>query len=883
LCGFDNSLARDDFLAMKRVVVLWGRIFLLAILGISAFAQLTRVANTTLQFPANPPQRGYALQQIFGRAFTAPVALATPPGETNRIFVVEKVGTITIVSNIASATPAISTFLDIRTRVLNDGEQGLLGLAFHPNFAQNGYFFVFYTTPGTRYDRLARYQVSATNPNIGDPASELILINQPDEAVNHNAGDLHFGPDGYLYVSLGDEGNGGDSFQNSQRINKDFFSGVLRIDVDKRPGNLAPNPHPASSANYSVPADNPFVGATSFNGITLPDPTKVHTEFWAVGLRNPWRFSFDPATGELWLADVGQDTREEVDIIVKGGNYGWNYREGTFPYTGTPPAGFKPTEPVYDYGRTDGFSVTGGRVYRGSKISALYGSYVFADYGSGNVWSMRTNSAGKGVVTKLLTDSGIAAFGVDPSNGDLLVCDVADGWIRRLTYSVTAPTGPAIPATLADTGAFSDPRTLSPFPGIVPYEINVPFWSDGATKQRWFSIPNVNSGMGFDPTNTWLTPTGTVWIKHFEINTNLSDPTAVRRLETRFLVRNTNGVYGVTYRWTNATSAVLVPEEGMDEPIAISSAAGVSAQVWHYPSRAECLTCHNSAAGFALGFNAPQMNRDMYYGFGTPTTNQLLALAHAGYFTNGPVAPQASLALRTADDAETSLEWRVRSYLAANCAQCHRPGGLAIANFDARIGTPTDFANLLNGALVDNLGDPANKTLATSSPEHSIMLQRMSTRGPKQMPPIASNIPDQAGANLLRDFVVNAMPSRLSFAQWQSANFADPSSPQAAPGADPDSDGASNLLEYLATTDPLDPSAAWKISASATGALIKIEAVNPPNRAVIVEAADSLAGPWTQDLQNNNPTFPAVLKRATVFDLQPSSATRYYRARIMAP
>ena len=848
-----------------------------------AQAQLTRVPNTTLKMPPAPPALGYTLQTVSPHAFTAPVALATPPGETNRLFIVEQSGRISVITNITAATPTYLTFLDIQSRVGYDGgEQGLLGLAFHPDYKNNGYFFVFYVTSGTRMDRLSRFKVSDANANIADPNSETILISQPDDYSNHNAGDLHFGADGYLYVSLGDEGGGGDSGRNSQRIDKDFFSGMLRIDVDKKPDSLAPNPHPASSTNYAVPADNPFVGATNFNGIALADPSKVRTEFWAVGLRNPWRYSFDPLTGALWCGDVGQDAYEEVDIITKGGNYGWNYREGLHAYTGTPPAGFKAIDPIYEYPHANGNNcVIGGVVYRGARFSQLYGAYVFGDNGSGNIWAMRLNDQGKGVVQQIASNLHASGFGVDPSNGDVLVCTVSDGRIRRLVYS-TNSTGAAIPLTLADTGAFSDLATLTPADGIVPYQVNLPFWSDGAKKTRWFSIPNGTDKLTFNPTNAWLTPTGAVWIKHFDMEMTKGDANSARRLETRFIVRNTNGVYGVTYRWTNSTSAVLVPEEGLDEALAINEGGTVRTQVWHYPSRSECLVCHNPAAGLVLGFNTPQMNCDETYG--AVTTNQLTALANAGYLDALPAPPHSYLALAKPDDATVSQEFRVRSYLAANCSQCHRPGGSAVANFDTRISTATDDANLINGALIDNLGDTANKTLVPNSPEHSAILLRMSVRGPKQMPPLASNIPDASGTNLVRAFVAGDLANRENFAQWQSAHFTQPLPPEAAPTADPDADGASNMLEFMTGTNPAQAGDAWGIQVTTDQNGLNISFSNPANRAVVIETATSIPPIWTPvDDPNNQPNFPAAAATRTVSDSLGNETMRLYRARIISP
>jgi glucose/arabinose dehydrogenase/mono/diheme cytochrome c family protein len=844
-------------------------------------AQLARVPNTTLQMPQNPATRPYVLQQQFGRSFSAPVALVTPPGETNRLFIVEKIGRISLITNLTAATPTVLTFLNITNKVNPDGEQGLLGLAFHPDYKDNGYFYIFYVTPGTRYDRLSRYTVSATDPNAADPTSEVILINQFDDYSNHNGGDLHFGPDGYLYVALGDEGDGGDTGRNSQRIDKDFFAGILRIDVDKRPGNLPANAHAAATTNYFVPADNPFVGATSFNGVALANPSRVRTEFWATGLRNPWRMSFDRDTGTLWCGDVGQGAREEIDIIVKGGNYGWNYREGTIRYTGTPPPGFVGIEPVYDYPRSAGVSVTGGLVYRGSRISQLYGAYLFADYGSGNFWALRLNESGKGVVQLLLTDVGIVAFGTDPSNGDVLVCDITDGRIRRLVYS-TQSVGIPIPPTLAETGAFSDLASLTPEAGIVPYDLNLPFWSDGATKTRWFSIPDATNTFTFNATNTWLTPTGVVWIKHFDMQMTNGDAASKRRLETRFIVRNTNGIYGVTYRWTNETDAVLVPEGGFDEPLVITDGGTTRTQVWHYPSRSECLACHTSAAGWVLGWNTAQLNRDFTHT--SVTTNQITALANAGYLSNAPEAPQAYHALAKPDDTTVSQEFRVRSYLFANCANCHRPGGPALANFDARISTPTDDANLINGALINSMGDPANRTLVPNLPEHSMILQRMSIRGPGQMPPIASNVPDEAGIDLLRSFITGDLTNRQTFSDWQVAKFNEPLPPEAAAESDPDNDGAVNFAEFLANTNPTLSTDFWAIHATISGGQIVLSYDIPQNRAVIIESADSIPPTWTPvDHPDNRLAFPVGGDSRAISDQISDNQMRIYRARLISP
>src|SRR6185503_16588729 len=478
-------------------------------------------------------------------------------------------------------------FLDIASKIVTSRDNGLQTMAFHPGFATNGYFYVFYTgndtTPapgGTNqvYDILARYSVPVSGANFASPATEQTMIRQLDREGDHNGADIHFGPDGYLYLSLGDEGApravGYDYYTNSQFIDKDFLSGIIRIDVERKAGNLMPNPHPAVVPNtYRVPNDNPFVGATQFNGLAVA-PAAVRTEFWAVGLRNPFRFSFDDTTGLLYLGDVGQKAYEEINIIRRGGNYGWIFREGAHPtptVTRPVPPGFTNyLDPVYEYpwgtGETEGKCVIGGIVYRGQRLSQLYGYYVFGDYINSKVWALKHEPTNVIDFQSIATLSSVVGFGADPSNGDVLAANIADGTIYRLTYNTNISTETHVPETLEDTGAFRNLTTLEPNPGVVPYDINVPFWSDHAAKSRWMSVPNTNLTIGFSATNHWIFPTGTVWIKHFELPLTSGVPSSVRRLETRLLVKSTHGVYGVTYRWGNSTTnATLVPEEGMDE------------------------------------------------------------------------------------------------------------------------------------------------------------------------------------------------------------------------------------------------------------------------------------------------------------------------------
>lgn len=862
----------------------------------TASAVEPRLPNRTLRLPQAPPSFGFATTNAFGTlSFPNPLAITAPPGETNRLFVVEQRGIVSVITNLAA--PNRTIFLDISSRVVGGtppDERGLLGLAFHPGYATNRYFFIFYSLNATTaagsgsHQRLARFEASPADPGKALPASEVPLITQRDSAGNHNGGDLHFGPDGYLYVSLGDEGNQYDSFNNSQRIDKNFFSAILRLDVDKKPGNLPSNLHASTSTNYFVPADNPFVGATSFNGVVV-DPTRVRTEFFAVGFRNPWRFSFDPLTGLLYCGDVGQDTWEEVDVVTKGGNYGWAYREGLHagPRTPSGPAASVPfINPIAEYrhgsATNQGNSVTGGVVYRGDDLSQLWGHYVFADYVSGHIWALRYDGSGPSPFRRLTADAGIAAFGTDPRNGAILIADQSDDRIKTLVYTSTA-TGPALPPSLADTGAFADLTALQPNPGIVPYDLNLSFWSDNARKSRWFTLPDTNLFIGFSRTGNWAFPTGMVWIKHFDLELTNGSPASRRRLETRFIVRNSAGVYGITYRWDDAqTNAFLVPEDGLDETFSIQDQGTVRTQVWHYPSRTECLRCHTAAGGFAIGFNTPQLNREIENG-GAPT-NQLLALYHAGYLQTNPAPVNLLPRLAPPDDPAVSREYRVRSWLAANCVQCHQPGGEGVGLFDARLTTPLSAANILDGPLLNTLGNPSSRVIKAGSLDQSMLLQRIATPGAGRMPPIDSNLIDTQAVALVSSWITNDLPAASSLPEWLSRHFTN--AEPAALLADPDQDGAPNFLEYLTSTDPLNPGQRWTISAHAEPDLLVVTFPHLANRGFDLQTSANPFDPasWTSlDDPDNRPLISATNFETRIAVPLTNSPARFYRVRVYEP
>ena len=336
--------------------------------------------------------------QFVVSGLTAPLDFQSPRDGTGRFFIVEQAGTIRIVKGKKVLAPS---FLDISSIIVSGGETGLLGLAFHPQYKSNGRFFLNYTrrVSGQLQTAIAEYHVSPTNPNLADPNSGKVLLSFDQPFDNHKGGQLAFGLDGFLYIGTGDGGSGGDPQGNGQKLTT-LLGKMLRIDVN-------------SGSPYEIPPDNPFVGVGGAKG-----------EIWAYGFRNPWRFSFDKTSKRLFVGDVGQDAWEEVDILTKGGNFGWNIMEGNHCY---PPGsncnktGLIP--PIGEYSHSEGIAVIGGYVYRGAGIPVLKGLYVFGDFGSGQVWTLQETQPGTWTRAPLLsTGINISAFG-RAGNNELYVLD----------------------------------------------------------------------------------------------------------------------------------------------------------------------------------------------------------------------------------------------------------------------------------------------------------------------------------------------------------------------------------------------------------------------------------------------------------------------------
>ena len=620
--------------------------------GLNSRANLAPFLNGTLP-PVSPIVSGTwtAVPAFPNLTFTNPVGLTAVPG-TNLLCVWEREGRMWTFVNTSNVTTK-KLVVDISNQCQGSDDSGLLGVAFHPGFATNHYVFVYYTwvVPGTvvgdaytrpptfstgaYHDRLSRFTLDANGVAI--PGSETVFVDQVGDSVWHNGGGMFFHPtNGFLYWTDGDDAN----VNNTQIITNNILSGVFRIDVDQRGGNIshAPPRQPANgtTANYYIPNDNPFVGQSN-----------VMEEFFCLGLRSPHRMTEDPGTGRIFIGDVGESTKEELDII-ESGESGLNFQWATIEGIGgdlTPPYVGISRQPVLDYLHTDGnFAVIGGYVYHGSQFASdLAGKYIFGDNGSDNVWVLdeSTTPAGKAILCTVPKGNGynsgndytgLSSFGVDAA-GEIYMCVMGNLGSPLYTLSRSGPTNTLTPPPLfSQIGAFTNLTTLAPGPALVPYTVNSPLWSDGAVKSRWIALPT-NTFISFYPTGEWTFPAGTVFFKNFSLATNENNPSQLRRLETRLLVCDTNGtVYGASYKWRPDNSDADIVAFSTNEDILITTATGVRTQQWFYPGRSDCLRCHTPAAGGVLGPKTRQLNGTNQYPGGV-TDNQLRTLNHLGFFT----------------------------------------------------------------------------------------------------------------------------------------------------------------------------------------------------------------------------------------------------------
>jgi glucose/arabinose dehydrogenase len=616
----------------------------------SAIVLTARPTNRTCVAPPRPTTSVEVTRAYPALHFDQPTSLvATPDGAG--WYLAERGGRVWRFST-DDATPRAEVALDLRKQVDASSEAvGLLSITVHPT---NGDLFASYTAPG---GTLTRSKVSRFHSDDGGKtfarASEQRIVELDQISAYHVNTDLDFGRDGYLYVGFGDGGPHGDPLGRAQDPNS-LRGSILRLDVDH-------------GVPYSIPADNPFAG-----GGGAP-------EVWAYGLRNPWRFAFDRQTGELWAGDVGNDHMEEIDRIVPGGNYGWPIREGTRCMKTSPCTSPKFTEPHAAYWHSAISSVTFGVIYRGAAMPDLAGHLIFGDYASGGVWAL--DPAAESKKPRILANEGqmVASFAEDV-NGEPVIVDYR-GMLWRLGPATTRASD--VPTLLSQTGCFD--RGGAPARGMIAYDVNVPFWSDGAAKRRWLALPDGTKATIAASGHLEL-PIGSVVAKEFSIDG--------ARIETRLLVRHDDGGWaGYTYQWNRAQSdATLIP----------NSTTRVSSKqpTWTFPHRGDCMRCHQAAAGHTLGLERAQLD---------------LAL-----------------------DRETNQhEMLARAWLHANCAYCHRPGANGQGELDLRYDTPLAQMNVCNiKPTFDMMNVPNAMRIAPGEPERSLLFRRIRATGFSRMPPL---------------------------------------------------------------------------------------------------------------------------------------------------
>jgi len=651
-------------------------------------------------------------------SISAPIALSQSQNDPGRWYLAEQTGRLVSWSVDGTGADA-TTVIDLSGVVTTGYELGLLGLAFHPTDAEQ--VFLSYNTVegGDILSRISRFALdgapASDDPQI-DPASEEVIYEITQPYDNHNGGQIAFGPDGYLYISLGDGGSGGDPLGSGQDPSTPLGA-ILRIDPDT----------PDGSQPYSIPGDNPFKGSSEAE------------EIYAWGLRNPWRFTFDPVTGDLWAGDVGQSSWEEVDRIERGGNYGWNLKEGTHCYSVDPCDVGGLIDPVVEYENTKYASVVMGPVYRGSAIPGLQGAPLFSDFFAGNIshvgWDTIT---GEAEIVDLLTGTGTypAAYGTD-AEGEVYLLDYYAERVLRLDPAEGTRATSTFPQLLSETGCMDETDPTQPGPGLIPYGVQSQLWSDGAQKDRWFALPDgATISVSEDD---WELPVGSVVVKNFHDRNTL--------VETRLLVRHDDGEWaGYSYAWIDSSDATWSPA---------AQTVSHGEESWTTPSSADCLQCHTSATGRSIGLETAQLNGDYPYPDG-PTTNQLDALSEMGVFdaplTSGDTPAGDLPSLDPLDATDTAAA--ARSYLHSNCAHCHQPGGPGLGELDLRWRVSLSETGACDTPPTEGgLGLSDARLIAPGAPERSVLLQRMLSTDANRMPPLATSKVHAEGTALIEAWI----------------------------------------------------------------------------------------------------------------------------------
>jgi glucose/arabinose dehydrogenase/cytochrome c553 len=757
--------------------------------GLKPYATTSRVVGSP------EPPLPYRVERVLpDLKISQPVSVTAEPGSSRLLFITPK-GLYRTTEDPASGE--FETLLELKSAAYS--------IAFHPDFADNGFMYLGHNGviegkeknadgKDTKWCQITRYTIEREPPCRLDPDSRLQIMEW--ESNGHNGAAVAFGLDGMLYVTSGDGTSDSDTNLTGQRTDL-MLAKVLRIDVD----------HPAPGKTYSVPKDNPFVGQPDFR-----------PETWAYGFRNPWRMTVDPTNGNLWVGNNGQDLWEQVYLIKRGANYGWSVYEGGHIFYAERKLGPTPvSKPIFDHPHSESRSLTGGIVYFGSKLPELHGAYLYGDHSTGKIWAAMHD--GKKLLWHCeIADSTLAItdFGLD-GDGELLIADYQDkekGGFYTLVPTVAKQPDHPFPTRLSDSGLFASVAEHRMVDGVIPYSVNAPLWSDGSIKHRYMAVPPTTDSSGKQvPTQfslggngPWNLPEHTVLVKSFALEMEEGNPDSRRWIETRFLTKQQNEWIGYSYIWNNEqTDAVLVAQDGLDCAFQIQTDSGPRTHKWRYPSRAECMVCHSRAARYVLGVTSPQLNRQHEYADGI-VDDQLAVFTRLGLLKRGNwmadatgylqrqledkgvsaeaakkqvaeitatrnqrTAPDNELLVslnpkhlpRLADpyDESEDLAKRARSYLHANCAQCHVPAGGGNAQFDIVFHKTLDKTKLIDTQPLHNkygVVDP--RLIAPGEPDRSILLHRIAHRGRGQMPQLATTLVDERAVAMIRRWIAEMKP-----------------------------------------------------------------------------------------------------------------------------
>lgn len=615
---------------------------------------------------------------------------------------------------------------DLRDRLTGlEFEGGLIGFTLDPDFVTNGHVYLHYTGNGASPLQAVISRMTVRGDRV-DPASEIVIQRIDHSTAIHLGGRMAFGPDRLLYVSVGD-GEFGDP-RNRVQDPEDLHGKLLRYDVS----NTRPD------APFEVPVGNPHRG----NPLCTNGTSRLDCPEWlATGLRNPWRFSFDRASAvpDIWLSDVGHEAWEEINRIGPGGgNFGWSIREGSGCFGGGSacstfsPEGEPLLPPYYEYPNNNFAAVVGGYVYRGSALPGLAGDFVFADYAQSQIHVLRGNRQRENLIAQ--TPGNPVAFAEDNA-GEIYFLIYAPTGTRIFKLVPTGQRGDAVPERLSETGCVAPDDPSKVLDVMVPYQPRAPFWSEGATKDRWLAIPD-GTRIRINAQGQLDFPVGSVLMKSFRLNGRL--------IETRLMMRHTDTANwaGYSYRWNeDQTEAVRVRDE---------TRVNIDGQTWIYPSGSQCQQCHTVVGGKTLGTTLSQLNWDLTYAASGRTANQLHTLAGLGMMEPAPVAAPTRV---SPYDESQSLTARARSWLDTNCANCHRDDGPLPTRLDLRLAASTDEAGYCNRQAGYDLGIAGARLVVPGDPQRSVLYLRATRRDGLQMPPVGSTRIDPDGERLLADWI----------------------------------------------------------------------------------------------------------------------------------